>query len=228
MKLLIILKRYWISSIIPGCKRWRAAFVMAFGVCFFCHTGWSQSLDTIPPDSQEEVVVHEDVLPRSNDEWAPDPKKALWMSLAVPGLGQIYNKSWWKTPLIYGGLGTSIWFIKTNNQHYKDFKRAYSDSFDPSTDNELVEMYPNQETLRRIRDIYYKRYQLSIIATAAVYLMNGIEAYVDAHLKNFDVSEDLSLMLGKPAVSSDPVAPYFLSHQTSAGYTLIGIRYRLH
>jgi len=150
------------------------------------------------------------------------------MSLAVPGLGQIYNKSWWKTPLIYGGLGTSIWFIKTNNQNYRDFKQAYSDSFDPSSDNELVEMYPNQETLRRIRDIYYKRYQLSIIATAAVYLMNGIEAYVDAHLKNFDVSEDLSLMLGKPAVSTDFPTPYLLTSQPSAGFTLIGVRYRLH
>lgn len=150
------------------------------------------------------------------------------MSLAVPGLGQIYNKSWWKTPLIYGGLGTSIWFIKSNNQNYKDFKRAYSDSFDSSTDNELVEMYPNQETLRRIRDIYYKRYQLSIIATAAVYLMNGIEAYVDAHLKNFDVSEDLSLMFGKSSFSSDIAPPYFISNQPLPGYTLIGIRYRLH
>src|SRR5690625_226118 len=89
-------------------------------------------------------------------------------------------------------------------------------------------MYPNQETLRRIRDIYYKRYQLSIIATAAVYLMNGIEAYVDAHLKNFDVSEDLSLMLGKPAVSTDFPTPYLLTSQPSAGFTLIGLRHRLH
>jgi len=180
-----------------------------------------QNLDSVPPI---DTFPQEVTFPKE-EQWAPDPKKALWMSLIVPGLGQIYNRSWWKTPLIYGGLGTSVWFIKTNNQHYKDFKQAYTDSFDPATENELVERYPNQETLRRIRDIYYKRYQLSIIATAAVYLMNGIEAYVDAHLKNFDVSEDLTFMFG----NSDP--PVVLLPDLSfpnQSYTIIGVRYRLH
>lgn len=174
-------------------------------VLILCLTRTLSQTDTLAkPDLGMEVIgdslVRDTVFPVEEEQWQPDPKKALWFSLAVPGLGQIYNRSWWKTPLIYGGLGVSIWFIRDNNQNYKDFRTAYSESFDPNTDNELVLKYPNQESLRRIRDIYYKRYQLSIIATAAIYLMNGIEAYVDAHLKNFEISDDLSLRWATPQV----------------------------
>ena len=163
--------------------------------------GQSDSLQQSPVETSPVLVENpatDTTMVQDTELWQPDPKKALWFSLAVPGLGQIYNRSWWKTPLIYGGLGVSIWFIRENNQNYKDFRTAYSESFDPNSENELVQKYPNQESLRRIRDIYYKRYQLSIIATAAVYLMNGIEAYVDAHLKNFEISDDLSLRWATP------------------------------
>ncbi len=165
-----------------------------------------------------------DTVNISKEPWQPDPKKALWFSLAFPGLGQIYNHSWWKTPFIYGGLGVSIWFISENHQNYKDFRLAYSDSFDPDTDNDLVKKYPNQESLRRVRDIYYKRYQLSIIATAAIYLINGLEAYVDAHLKNFEISDDLSLRYGKPV---DRTGIYGSSTLTPNVIPVLGITYKL-
>ncbi|MBY5960060.1 hypothetical protein KUV50_18050 [Membranicola marinus] len=166
-----------------------------------------------------------DTVNLDQDPWQPNPKKALWYSLALPGLGQIYNRSWWKTPFIYGGLGVSIWFIADNHQNYKDFRTAYSESFDPNTENELVKKYPNQESLRRIRDVYYKRYQLSIIATAAIYLMNGIEAYVDAHLKNFEISDDLSLRYGKSPL--DRAGIYGSSTLTPNVIPVIGFSYRL-
>lgn len=210
-------------------------FLTAALICLTVFTAKAQPDTTFPVIPREDsLLVLPDTLPVDTtvgivdsgpaEEWAPDPKKALWMSLAVPGLGQIYNRSWWKTPLIYGGLGTSIWFIQFNNGQYRDFKEAYRASFDPETDNELAQRYPNQETLRRIRDIYYKRYQLSIIATAAVYLMNGIEAYVDAHLKNFNVSDDLSLLYGR----QDPFPVVLPASGTLAYYPVIGIRYTLH
>lgn len=184
---------------------------------------------TLSPDStnilQEEPEIDTAALNLSKPElWQPDPKKALWFSLALPGLGQIYNRSWWKAPLIYGGLGVSIWFIQENHQNYKDFRTAYNESFDPDTPNELVQKYPNQESLRRIRDIYYKRYQLSIIATAAVYLMNGIEAYVDAHLKNFEISDDLSLRWGYPQV---PPAATGMNLTHTQVIPVMGITYTL-
>ncbi len=187
--------------------------------------GQTDSLQT--PKGEENIEPQSEVtdtLYENQEKWQPNPKKALWYSFALPGLGQIYNHSWWKAPLIYGGLGVSIWFISDNNKNYKDFRTAYSESFDPNTENELVKKYPNQESLRRIRDIYYKRYQLSIIATAAIYLMNGLEAYVDAHLKNFEISDDLSLRYGtmerRPEI-------YGHSSYTPSVFPVIGITYKL-
>lgn len=183
-------------------------------------------IDTTDENSRELIandsLQMEDLSAPQAEQWQPDPKKALWFSLALPGLGQIYNRSWWKTPLIYGGLGVSIWFIRENNQNYKDFRTAYSESFDPNTSNELVAKYPNQESLKRIRDIYYKRYQLSIIATAAIYLMNGIEAYVDAHLKNFEISDDLSLKWSTPHF---PYSLPTLSVTSPQVFPVIGVNY---
>lgn len=185
-----------------GTYRYSQKTIYLSFVLFLCLTRLFGQVDSIQNPLEELNPVTDtigpDTIPADEELWQPDPKKALWFSLALPGLGQIYNHSWWKTPFIYGGLGVSIWFIRENNQNYKDFRTAYSESFDPNTDNELVLKYPNQESLRRIRNIYYKRYQLSIIATAAIYLMNGIEAYVDAHLKNFEISDDLSLRWSTP------------------------------
>ena len=198
-------------------------------VFLFAYSSLEAQNRILSPDStnipQEEPEIDTALINLSKPElWQPDPKKALWFSLALPGLGQIYNRSWWKAPLIYGGLGVSIWFIQENHKNYKDFRTAYSESFDPNSENELVQKYPNQESLRRIRDIYYKRYQLSIIATAAVYLMNGIEAYVDAHLKNFEISDDLSLRWSYPQVA--PVATGMNQTHTQV-IPIMGITYTI-
>lgn|SRR5690554_1448637 len=191
---------------------------------FLCPRAFGQNVDSPNRELDSLVVDTLQIEKDSQEVWQPDPNKALWFSLALPGLGQIYNRSWWKAPLIYGGLGVSIWFISENNQNYKDFRIAYSESFDPNTSNELVKKYPNQESLRRIRDIYYKRYQLSIIATAAIYLMNGIEAYVDAHLKNFEISDDLSLRWGTPQATPGGIG---MSMAHTQVFPVIGITYTL-
>lgn len=190
-----------------------------------CQTD-SLQISDIEMEEARDQPVSDTLITVENEPWQPDPKKALWFSLALPGLGQIYNGSWWKAPIIYGGLGVSVWFIRENNQNYKAFRTAYSESFNPETDNELVMRYPNQESLRRARDQYYKWYQLSIIATAAVYLMNGVEAYVDAHLKNFEISDNLSLRYGFPQNSKTGFSSSAMN--TSTTFSIIGISYRLH
>lgn len=203
-------------------------FVCQILILFFTLTATYGQIDSLrSPNLKADSVKENNVIdPLSLDLelWQPDPKKALWFSLALPGLGQIYNRSWWKTPLIYGGLGVSIWFIGDNNQNYKDFRLAYSESFDPDTENELVKKYPNQESLKRIRDVYYKRYQLSIIATAAIYLINGLEAYVDAHLKNFEISDDLSIQYGSGKKSNNFGDTY---PTNSTVFPVVGIVYKL-
>jgi hypothetical protein len=128
------------------------------------------------------------------------PKKATIMSAALPGLGQIYNKKVWKLPIIYAGIGTCIYFIDRNNtrfQRYKDALIAASDN-DPNTVNDTgfstFQLDQLQETYRSWRD-------LSWIILAGVYVLNIIDANVDAHLFYFDVDKDLSLEL-RPDVRS--------------------------
>lgn len=120
------------------------------------------------------------------------PRKATLMSAALPGLGQIYNKKYWKVPVVYGGLGTCIYLIDFNNdrfQRYKDGLIAELDD-DPNTINttgfsssQLDEL---QDTYRRWRD-------MSWISLGAVYLLQIIDANVDAHLFHFDVGRELSM-----------------------------------
>ncbi|WP_236980688.1 DUF5683 domain-containing protein [Membranihabitans maritimus] len=130
----------------------------------------------------------------SEELWSPIPERAALLSFILPGSGQAYNRSWWKVPIIYGGLGVSAWVIADNKRNYDLFRNAYNNRVQGNPDP-FLDIYPNLNTLSSIRDTYYKWYQLSIIVTAAIYLMNGIEAYVDAHLKNFDIGEDLSFTI---------------------------------
>jgi len=120
------------------------------------------------------------------------PKKATIMSAVLPGLGQIYNKKYWKVPILYGGFAVAGWFLNDNLKQielYKDAFKAETDG-DPNTENgtgfsttQLEELISQYKTWR----------DLSYISLAAIYILNIIDANVDAHLFYFDVGEDLSL-----------------------------------
>ncbi len=119
------------------------------------------------------------------------PQKATIMSALLPGLGQAYNKKYWKIPIVYVGMGTCVYFIRDNNKNFQYFKDAYIAELDdnPTTINETLysasQLDEIQETYRRWRDISY-------MSLAGVYLLNLLDANVDAHLFYFDVDEDLS------------------------------------
>ncbi|HOP12510.1 DUF5683 domain-containing protein [Lentimicrobium sp.] len=130
------------------------------------------------------------------------PHKATIYSLALPGLGQAYNKKYWKIPIIYAGFGYLGYSIKINNDEVKKFTEAYSyvsngDTY--PTDNEYVTRYPNTSDLLRGRDFYRRRVELNIIYSAALYILNVIDAAVDAHFFDYDVSDNLSLRV-EPAI----------------------------
>ncbi|MFN4146425.1 MAG: DUF5683 domain-containing protein [Runella sp.] len=134
-----------------------------------------------------------------------NPKKAVIYSALLPGLGQAYNKQYWKIPLVYGGLGTVVFFFRFYNVRYQDFVKPYVESYDPNTGRQLRSEAPvflrgqNRTTTLSIDQItkgkdFYRRYRdLNIILIAAVWALNVVEANVSAHLKTFDVSEDISL-----------------------------------
>ena len=130
-----------------------------------------------------------------------NPKKATIMSACVPGLGQIYNKKYWKVPILYAGFAVLGYFIVDNTKQYQDFKNAYLYEYGDSskiTLNKRSRGYVNTYTLDGLQQgkDYYKTYRdLSIILIGFVYVLNIIDATVDANLFNFNVTEDVSLQL---------------------------------
>ena len=158
------------------------------------------------------------------------PHRATIYSMVLPGLGQIYNRQWWKVPILYGGLGTSVYFITVNNGYFKDYKAAYlqyseyitAKAQDPNTplpENPAWEKFylgnvedfsPQQQTNFKNqlnnRKINYKRNRdLLYIVTGAIYALNIIDATVFAHFYDFEIDEDLSMTI-QPSVSSSPVS----------------------
>jgi len=123
-------------------------------------------------------------------------KKATWRSVMLPGWGQLYNKKYLKAPIIWAGMGTTIGFAIYNHQEYLSYRDAYNIRIDddPETTDQYLNIYTASQlitlenTFRRWRD-------LSIILTVGVYAYNILDAYVDAHLFYFDISDDLSMQL---------------------------------
>jgi hypothetical protein len=129
------------------------------------------------------------------------PRKATIMSACLPGLGQAYNKKYWKIPILYAGLGGAGYAIAWNNNKYQDFRKAYiarTDTLDSTTD-----AYPrySASNLLDLRNYYRHNLELSVIIITAVYILNIVDASVDAHLYDFDISDDLSLRV-QPSVWS--------------------------
>ena len=129
------------------------------------------------------------------DKTYPNPLRASAMSLVLPGTGQIYNKRWWKAPIIYGALGVTGYFIVDNTRSYREFREAYL--FRVDGDPTTIDQFPNasESTLLSIRNGFDKRRQQSYVGFFAVWLLNSIDAFVDAHLISFDIEEDLSLIM---------------------------------
>ena len=143
-----------------------------------------------------------------NAEKIHSPKRATIYSAILPGLGQAYNKKYWKIPIIYAGFGTIGYFIGWNNKYYNTYKLAYSDlTDDDETTNSYLDLeatqyydlenptdYNNFKTgLSKQQDYYRRNRDLLIISIVGFYGLNLIDASVDAHLFDFDISEDLSL-----------------------------------
>ncbi len=125
------------------------------------------------------------------------PKKASLLSAVAPGAGQIYNRKYWKAPIVWAGLGVSIYFIQENTREYKRYKSNYIALVDgdPTTVDEFNGRYSADQMLS-VTNTYRKWRDLSYIAVGAVYVLNIIDASVDAHFVRFDVSPDLTMGVG--------------------------------
>lgn len=152
-------------------------------------------------------------------QWVPNPTKATWLALVIPGGGQIYNRKYWKLPIVYGGFAGCAYALTWNGKMYKDYQAAYVDAVNEKWDSSsITDLLPPgyidrvshsqiTETLRKRKDTYRRWRDLSIFAFIGVYLISVVDAYVDAELSNFDIGPDLSMK----------VEPTLINNQTG-GY----------
>ena len=122
------------------------------------------------------------------------PRKATILSAVLPGAGQYYNKKYWKIPIIYVGFTALSYYVIINNDDYKTYKSAYKKRLDGdvSTTDEFVGIYSDQD-LSTLKNYYRRNRDLSVIGMSVLYVLNIIDATVDAHLFHFDVSDELTL-----------------------------------
>jgi hypothetical protein len=179
----------------------------------------AQKSDTLSLSNQKELTFKDRPIEKNNQYYPLAPAKAAFYSAVLPGLGQIYNKRYWKVPIVYLGIGTSIYFYKLNNDDYNRFRNAYKRRLAGYTDDEFWgngttpivssdRLEDAQKTAKRNKD-------LSIAVAVAFYLLNIIDANVDAHLRQFNVNNDLTL---EPVFELNPI-------DTKANYS-ISLKYR--
>ncbi|HEY9544331.1 DUF5683 domain-containing protein [Prevotella sp.] len=138
--------------------------------------------------------------------WRPNPKRALWLALVIPGAGQIYNRKYWKLPLVYGGFVGCAYAMTWNNQMFHDYSQAYIDIMDNDPNTQSYNQFlhlgakindqnkQQYQTLFKNRKDRYRRWRdMSFFVMVGVYALSVIDAYVDASLSEFDISNDLSL-----------------------------------
>lgn len=146
--------------------------------------------------------------------WVPNSSRAVWLAAVFPGAGQIYNRKYWKLPIIYGGFVGCAYALSWNNQMYSDYSQAYLDIMDnnPNT-NSFMDFLPDgydisgrldfyKNSFKKKKDFYRRYRDLSIFCFIGVYLISIIDAYVDAELSDFDISKDLGLKI-EPAIIND-------------------------
>ncbi len=162
--------------------------------------------DSLPP-----------VKPRRDwTTWKPNPKRAMWLALVFPGAGQIYNRKYWKLPIFYGGFVGCVYAMTWNNQMYTDYRQAYLDLMDDDDSTHSYDQFMHlgntiddsnrsrYESLFSKRKDRFRRYRdISFFCILAVYALSVIDAYVDASLSQFDISDDLSMQIEPAYVNTN-------------------------
>ena len=150
-------------------------------------------------------------LSQPKERFIPNSNRSVWLAMACPGAGQIYNRKYWKLPIVYGGFVGCAYALNWNNKMYKDYSQAYLDIMDddPNTKSYQDFLPLNssiagqeerfKEIFRKRKDVYRRQRDLSIFAFIGVYLLSIVDAYVDAELSDFDISNDIGLRV-EPAL----------------------------
>lgn len=162
----------------------------------FTLTAQEDSLRIENPEVIDTISEEKDYKPYN----ALAPAKAAFYSAILPGLGQAYNGKYWKIPLVYAGIGTGVYFYINNDKQWNRYRDAYKDRLAGRKDEFEGEVEIGTEALIRAQEFYRRNKEISILVIAGFYVLNIIDANVNAHLQQFNVSEDLSL---KPDMEFD-------------------------
>ena len=188
----------------------RSMFFLLVGlVCFGTHYLFAQeknpSIKTVSPidttmlkGNSKFVVVQPDTLEEK-------PNMAMMYSAVLPGLGQVYNKKYWKLPLLYGGGVALAYFIHYNNKLYVQYRNSLIALKDGDPRTQPLDTRYDQQTYERVTDYWRRNRDLVILSTMVVYLLNIVDANVDAELADFKISDDLAFRV-EPSVEQTAMA----------------------
>lgn len=202
-------------------------------MCIPCGAATEMLRDSVDVDSIADVLEEDSAfisdlimqntkhhkVKRDWDTWHPTAKRAMWLAIVVPGAGQIYNRKYWKLPIFYGGFLGCYYAMRWNNMMYRDYSQGYMDLMDGNLETQSynqfmhlgmridesnatdVQRYSNK--FKRRKD-YYRRYRdMSAFILIGVYALSVIDAYVDASLSEFDISEDLSMRVSPTLIRNE-------------------------
>jgi hypothetical protein len=159
----------------------------------------------------------------------PNPRKAALMSFVLPGLGQIYNKKYWKLPIVYGTIGTLIWVEVTNIKQYRALRDNYLwvvDGDDNTNPTEFPYTEMDAPRFKAYRDEWRKNVEISSMLLGLAYVLTATDAFVDAHLQRFDVTDDLTFRvapINAPGLVPAAGLSFNLALGTGRKYRTIGI-----
>lgn len=174
-------------------------FLLALLLLLFCNFGFSQDKkeETKTTIAKEEVpLVMKDSTSRKPIN-PLSPSRAAFYSAILPGLGQAYNKKYWKIPIVYGALGTGIYFFVKNDKEYNRFRDAYKRRLAGFTDDEFygagTSPQISDEALIRAQQVYRRNREVAMLVTIGLYALNIIDANVDAHLMQYNIDDNLAV-----------------------------------
>lgn len=169
-------------------------------------TLYRDSTQVIAKDTVEKVRFK--LIKSILDKKYPNPNRAAAMSLILPGSGQVYNKKIWKLPFVYGALGGLGYLVINSTDEYRTFRDAYLDVVDDDPDT--INPFPtlSESSLLTLRDRFNKRRQQGIIFFSLAWILNSVDAFVDAHLASFDVSEDISMNVNPVGIRVGEASAY--------------------
>lgn len=175
--------------------------IFFFSIIFLSLQLYSQ----IDSTKVKDIKIKDDVFVAQGIYKPLAPAKAAFYSAILPGLGQIYNKKYWKAPIVWGALAIPTYYYLTNNSSYKRYRTAYKlrkngfqDEFTDDLGNERVSL----ETLERAQEQLRENRDMSLLSGVILYVLQIVEASVNAHLIQFNTDDNLSI---RPAMVQDPI-----------------------